>query len=206
MSDKIKFTKTELKLQQEMLRQFLRFLPPLQLKKQQLQMEIHATRERLKQIQNQEEALLDSLAGWVGLFRDEAMVQNLRKEIRLTKIERGEANIAGVLVPTFTGAEFSMPALDPMTTEWYWDDAAEVLRKAVSLRAAAIIIGEQERLLAKELKMTSQRVNLFEKVKIPECRENIHRIRIQLSDQETSAIVRAKIAQSLDKEDGEDES
>ncbi|OQA77810.1 MAG: V-type ATP synthase subunit D [Lentisphaerae bacterium ADurb.Bin242] len=205
MSDKIKFTKTELKLQQEMLRQFLRFLPPLQLKKQQLQMEIHATRERLKQIQNQEEALLDSLAGWVGLFRDEAMVQNLRKEIRLTKIERGEANIAGVLVPTFTGAEFSMPALDPMTTEWYWDDAAEVLRKAVSLRAAAIIIGEQERLLAKELKMTSQRVNLFEKVKIPECRENIHRIRIQLSDQETSAIVRAKIAQSLDKEDGEDE-
>jgi len=205
MSDKIKFTKTELKLQQEMLGQFLRFLPPLQLKKQQLQMEIQASRERLKQIHRQEDALLDSLAGWVGLFRDEAMVKNLREGIRLKKIERGEANIAGVMVPTFAGAEFSMPSFDPMTTEWYWDDAADELRKAISLRAAAIIIGEQERLLARELKTTSQRVNLFEKVKIPECRENIHRIRIQLSDQETSAIVRAKIAQALGGENGEEE-
>lgn len=205
MSDKLKFTKTEMKLQQEMLKQFLRFLPPLQLKKQQLQMEIHASRERLKQIRKQEDDLLDSLSGWVGLFRDEAMVRKLRAEIRLIKIERGETNIAGVQVPTFAGAEFSMPTLDPMTTEWYWDDAAEALRKALSLRAAAIIIGEQERLLAKELKSTSQRVNLFEKVKIPECRENIHKIRVQLSDQETSAIVRAKIALALGGEEGEDE-
>lgn len=205
MSEKIKFTKTELKQQQEMLGQFLRFLPPLQLKKQQLQMEINASRERLRKIRRQEEALLDSLAGWIGLFQDEAMVRKLREEIRLTKIERGETNIAGIMVPTFVSAEFSMPSLDPMTTEWYWDDAAEALRKAVSLRAAAVIIGEQERLLAEELRVTTQRVNLFEKVKIPECRENIHRIRIQLSDQETSAIVRAKIAQSLGNENGEDE-
>lgn len=204
MSEKLKFTKTELKLQQEMLKQFLRFLPPLQLKKQQLQMEIQASRERLNQIRSQEEALLDTVAGWVGLFRDEAMVRKLRQEIRLTKIERGEANIAGVQVPTFAGAEFSMPDLDPMTTEWYWDDAAEALRQALSLRAAAIILGEQERLLAKELKTTSQRVNLFEKVKIPECRENIQRIRVQLGDQETSAIVRAKIALALGGDEEED--
>ncbi len=206
MSEKIKFTKTELKQQQEMLSQFLRFLPPLQLKKQQLQMEIQASRERLKALRREEEALLESLSGWAGLFRDETMMAKLRAEIRLLHIERGQTNIAGVLVPTFAGAEFSMPVLDPLNTEWYWDDAAAALREALSLRAAAVIIGEQERLLAKELKVTSQRVNLFEKVKIPECRENIHRIRVQLSDQETSAIVRAKIAQALGVEDGEDES
>ncbi len=205
MSDKIKFTKTELKQQQEMLGHFLRFLPPLQLKQQQLQMEVQASRERLKQVSEQETALLDSLDSWIGLFLDEAMVEKLRKGIRMTEIRRGQTNIAGIMVPTFDGAEFSMPELDPMTTEWYWDDAAEALRKAVSLRAAAIIIGEQERLLSKELKTTSQRVNLFEKVKIPECRENIHRIRIQLGDQETSAIVRAKIAQALEDEDREED-
>ncbi len=206
MGDKIKLTKTELKLQQDMLAQFRRFLPPLQLKQQQLQQEIQLSRERLKRLRRQEEALLDALAGWVGLFRDEEMVRQLRKTIRLTRIVRGETNIAGIMVPTFDGAEVAMPTLDPMTTEWYWDDAAEALREAVSLRAAAIIIGEQERLLSKELKTTSQRVNLFEKVKIPECRDNIRRIRVQLSDQETSAIVRAKIAQSHGGEDEEEES
>ncbi len=204
MSAKIKFTKTELKQQQEMLSQFRRFLPPLQLKKQQLQMEVQASRERLRQVREQETALLNSLAGWVGLFLDEAMIDKLREGIRMTEIKRGQTNIAGIMVPTFAGAEFAMPELDPMTTEWYWDDAAEALRQAASLRAAAIIIGEQEKLLSKELQTTSQRVNLFEKVKIPECRENIHRIRIQLGDQETSAIVRAKIAQALEDEDRED--
>jgi V/A-type H+-transporting ATPase subunit D len=205
MSEKIKFTKTELKQQQGMLDQFLRFLPPLLLKKQQLQMEVQASRERLRRVRVQEDELLDSLAGWIGLFQDKAMVKKLREGIRLTKIERGQENMAGIMVPTFAGVEFSMPTLDPMTTEWYWDDAAEGLRQAVSLRAAAIIIGEQERLLTKELKTTAQRVNLFEKVKIPECRANIHRIRIQLGDQDTSAIVRAKMAQALSREDGEDE-
>ena len=50
------------------------------------------------------------------------------------------------------------------------------------------------RLLAEELRTTSQRVNLFEKVKIPECRENIRVIRIFLGDQQTADVARAKIA------------
>ena len=35
---------------------------------------------------------------------------------------------------------------------------------------------------------------LFEKVKIPEARENIRRIQIYLGDQQTAAVVRGKIA------------
>ena len=35
---------------------------------------------------------------------------------------------------------------------------------------------------------------VIEKVKIPECRENIRRIRIMLGDLETSAVARSKIA------------
>ena len=51
-------------------------------------------------------------------------------------------------------------------------------------------------LLSKELKTTSQRVNLFEKVKIPEAKENIKRIAIYLGDQQTAAVVRGKIAKN----------
>ena len=44
---KIKYTKTEQKHQQDSLKQFLRFLPTLQLKKQQLQQEVRISVEKL---------------------------------------------------------------------------------------------------------------------------------------------------------------
>ena len=53
---------------------------------------------------------------------------------------------------------------------------------------------EQVRLLEKELLTTSQRVNLFEKVKIPETEENIRKISIYMADQQVSAVVRSKIS------------
>ena len=41
---------------------------------------------------------------------------------------------------------------------------------------------------------TSQRVNLFEKVKIPETEANIKKISIYMADQQVSAVVRSKIS------------
>jgi V/A-type H+/Na+-transporting ATPase subunit D len=52
------------------------------------------------------------------------------------------------------------------------------------------------------LRLTSQRVNLFEKVKIPEAEEALRIIRIALGDQQAAEVVRAKIAKakSLERE------
>jgi V/A-type H+-transporting ATPase subunit D len=74
------------------------------------------------------------------------------------------------------------------------DDGMEALDQLMQLRVQRLILEEQGRLLRKELRTTTQRVNLFEKVKIPECRDNIRTIRIFLGDQDTSAVARAKIA------------
>ena len=49
-------------------------------------------------------------------------------------------------------------------------------------------------MLSRELRTATQRVNLFEKVKIPETREIIKKISIYLGDQQTSEVVRGKIA------------
>jgi V/A-type H+/Na+-transporting ATPase subunit D len=50
--------------------------------------------------------------------------------------------------------------------------------------------------LGEELRITTQRVNLFEKVKIPDTRENIRRINIFLGDQQTAAVVRGKLSKN----------
>ena len=68
------------------------------------------------------------------------------------------------------------------------------LRDIAKYDALVKTLQERIDLLQKELRTTVQRVNLFEKVKIPEAKENIRVISIYLQDQQTAAVVRGKIA------------
>ena len=66
------------------------------------------------------------------------------------------------------------------------------------------MLKKQDDLVREELRVTAQRVNLFEKVKIPEARENIRRIQIYLGDMQTAAVVTGKIAkEKIQKKNGE---
>ena len=70
------------------------------------------------------------------------------------------------------------------------------MREIARLNVLLKTLKKQSELLNRELRITSQRVNLFEKVKIPEAKENIRVFEIYLGDQQTSAVVRGKIAKS----------
>jgi V/A-type H+-transporting ATPase subunit D len=72
----------------------------------------------------------------------------------------------------------------------------DVATKLLTLQCERAIYEEQKRLVTEELQLTSQRVNLFEKVKIPECKEAIRVIKIALGDEQTAAVTRGKIAKS----------
>ena len=68
---RLKTTKNELKAQRDTLRRLERYLPTLQLKKTQLQMEVRQVDARIERNQQRERALLDGLAAWVALFSDD---------------------------------------------------------------------------------------------------------------------------------------
>ena len=68
---KIKHTKTELKAQTDALKRFQRFLPMLQLKKQQLQAEIAGISAKLAEVQQREAAARKRLEAWVALYSDD---------------------------------------------------------------------------------------------------------------------------------------
>ena len=191
---KIKFTKTELKKQQDAQKQFLRFLPTLPLKKQQLQMEVRQSTAQLEANLAAQRELVARMAGFLELFGNDEALAFLESRVKIRSVKKGVANIAGISIPVFDQVDFEPIGWDLFDTDWYVDDAVQALRDAVSLREAYKVLEEQHRLLSAELRTTSQRVNLFEKVKIPECRENIRRIRIMLGDLETSAVARSKIA------------
>ena len=191
---KLKLTKTELKTQQNAYKQFTRFLPTLQLKKQQLQMEMRTSQARLRDNEAEQERTRKSLNAWIALFGDEEGLELLPALLTLAKVEKSTTNIAGVTVPVFQKADFTVAEYDLFKEECWIDDALEMLKKLISQQEAHKVLEEQYRLLAEELRTTTQRVNLFEKVKIPECKENIRKIRIYLGDIDTAGVVRSKIA------------
>ena len=69
-----------------------------------------------------------------------------------------------------------------------------MLTSILGLKAERAVLEKQHELVAQELNTTSQRVNLFEKVKIPECRENIRIIKIAIGDEQIASVTRGKIA------------
>ena len=189
---KIKLTKTELKAQTDALKRFQRFLPMLQLKKQQLQGEIAGIVQKAEETSARERAVRADLDRWVGLFAtDESLVAGL---VKVKGINTGTANVAGVTIPTFESIETDVREVDVWATPAWVDNAVETTTQVLSLQCERAIYEEQKALVEKELQLTSQRVNLFEKVKIPECKEAIRKIKIAIGDEQTAAVTRGKIA------------
>ncbi len=189
---KIKLTKNELKVQKDALKMYRRYLPTLTLKKQQLQAEIRTIEAKAEAVRKEKEALEKGFDSWIAVFSEKnAFPEGI---ITVSNIRKGEGNIAGVSIPTFEGADFSRGDYDLYETPLWVDIAANHMEKAMLLDLEAEVLDEQVRLLEAELLATSQRVNLFEKVKIPETEENIKKISIYMADQQVSAVVRSKIS------------
>ena len=189
---KIKLTKNELKVQKDALKMYRRYLPTLTLKKQQLQSEIRTIEAKAKAVRKERENLELGFREWIAVFSEmDAFPKGI---ITVSNIRKGKGNIAGVDIPTFEGADFSRGDYDLYETPLWVDIAANHMEKAMSLDLEAEVLDEQVRLLEIELLSTSQRVNLFEKVKIPETEENIKKISIYMADQQVSAVVRSKIS------------
>ena len=191
---KVKLTKTELKAQTDALKRFLRFLPMLQLKKQQLQGEIAGIVAKAEAVTAKEKAVRAELDSWVALMAtDENLLSGL---VKVKSVNTASANIAGVAIPTFESVETEVREIDPWATPAWVDDEVKAAVDVLTLQCERAVFEEQRRLVTEELQLTSQRVNLFEKVKIPECREAIRVIKIALGDEQTAAVTRGKIAKS----------
>jgi V/A-type H+-transporting ATPase subunit D len=189
---KLKLTKNEHKKQKDSLKMFQRYLPTLMLKKQQLQMEIRTVELRVSDLGAEKDRLNERFRKWIGVFCETGVFT--ADILRITRLVVGEGNIAGVLIPLFEGAEFEIAPYNLVEKPLWLDLAVENMKKGLLLDLEIQCLEEQRRRLEKELRTTSQRVNLFEKIKIPEAKANIKKIAVYLGDQQTAAVVRGKIS------------
>ena len=194
---KIKLTKNEQKKQKDSLKQFTRYLPTLQLKKQQLQTVIRQSYDEIEELKVKQKEAVEGMKSWIAVYGENSSWSEERSISHLVKVKevkKTKGNIAGVEVPVFQSLVFEDVPYDLRVYPLWVDKAIVALGEIARYDALIETLKERIRLLDKELRTTTQRVNLFEKVKIPEAKENIRKIGIYLQDQQTSAVVRGKIA------------
>ena len=194
---KIKLTKNEQKKQKDSLKQFTRYLPTLQLKKQQLQTVIRQSYAEIEELKVKQKEAVEGMKSWIAVYGENSSWSEERSISHLVKVKevkKTKGNIAGVEVPVFQSLVFEDVPYDLRVYPLWVDKAIVALGEIARYDALIETLKERIRLLDKELRTTTQRVNLFEKVKIPEANENIRKIGIYLQDQQTSAVVRGKIA------------
>ena len=190
---KIKHTKNELKAQREALARYERFLPTLELKKSQLVTEIRHLSLAIEQVEEEIRKVTEQVFAWVDVMAEEV---DLKAWLKIKEIHTDEGNIAGIEIRIFRQVEFEDVPYDFFTTPLWVDRALSILIEQIARRIKIKILQEQIEVLQQELRVTIQRINLFEKVKIPETRENIRIIQIFLGDAQTAEVVRGKIAKS----------
>lgn len=188
---KIKYTKNELKQQKDALKRYSRYLPMLLLKKQQLQMEMRRVTAEIIASQDKRDKLLEDMQPWLAVLAEEVGLPEL---VKVEAVDTSIGNIAGVEIPVFNGITLAAIEYDIFAMPLWVDRAVIALKQLLTQDAEISVLTKEHSLLHDELRTTSQRVNLFEKVKIPETRENIRTIQIYLGDEQTAAVVRGKIA------------
>ena len=165
----------------------------LKLKQQQLQLTLREVASKLRTARNAVRAAEAKFEPYRDILADVAGV-NVPELATPETIRTSSVNIAGVNVPVFEEVRFAPVEYSLFATPVWVDQALADLRDVNRHLARAEVLDRQFELLNRELTKIIQRVNLFEKVKIPEAYEAIRIIRIKLGDEMTAAVGRAKIA------------
>lgn len=189
--------KTTLKYQRDQLKTFKKFLPSLDLKRQQLLVALKKARRELEEADQQRgelESKLDKIYPLLGSTT--ARTRNLASLIQISSVQISEENLVGTRLPVADQVSFSVAEYSRMVMPFWVDLLIEDLKAMAENDVLLQVRQERVKLLEYASRKITQRVNLFEKVLIPQAEADIRKIVIFLSDQERAAVVRSKIAKN----------
>ena len=190
----LSLNKSSLQQQRDKLRLFERFLPSLELKRQQLTAEYKKAVQALAEAEQGADKASRSLAALLPILGSTPM--KLSGLVRVGRLDLTEEELLGLRLPTLRAVEFEESAYSALSTPFWLDELVVCIKEVVTYRLRLQVYRERVRRMQVAVRRVSQRVNLFEKVLIPNARRDIARINIFLSDVERAAVVTSKIAKA----------
>jgi V/A-type H+-transporting ATPase subunit D len=196
MALKIQYNKTFLQQLQKQLRVRENALPTLQAKESALRLEVKKAKGGVRAIEKalDEARTLASRSHRLWPEFPPALLSLAGVDIDIKKI-------AGVKTPEFRRSRFSLADFSLFNSPGWVPDGVALLRNAAALTVERAVAQRKVEILEYARKKTTQKVNLYEKVQIPEYHESILKIKRFLEDEENLAkssqkILKQRIAQA----------
>ena len=168
------------------------FLPSLDLKRRQLLGEQAKAKQAIATLNQQLIALEPLIANDLLMLSNQEV--DLTDIIKVVGVDVVKENVMGTRLPKLNGVDIQVQAYALLGRPHWVDPVVDALRTAVELRLRLQVAEQRLALLSQAVRKITQRVNLFDKVLIPQTQANIKKIRIYLSDAERAAVVNSKIA------------
>lgn len=156
-----------------------RALPTLKNKETALRMEVKKAKKDTKNFASELESII--------LEQEEGNKIWCEYDLSLLMLDQltlGEKKIAGVRIPILEEVSFVSARFNLFSSPKWFSDGISVLRKIIQLEAELRISTQRIEILEYARKKTTQKVNLYEKVQIPEYEKTIRKIKRFLEDDE----------------------
>lgn len=193
MAKKYKLNKSELTRMKREVKIYNQFLPVLKLKQEQLQIEHLKIRREYNHFNSLFIGIKKRNEGLISVLSDEK-AGYVFSYCKIFSVSLGVKSVAGVSVPKLNCIKFTEAPLYYFAFSAWFVKNINTLREFVKINVKINILLKQLFLIKKELKKSTQQVNLFEQVLIPESKYAIKRIKIALADEQVAAVGRGKIA------------
>ena len=194
---KLSLTKSGLQKQRNELKLYQKLLPSLDLKRMQLTAERNKAQNQLAELERTILDRKDQIIKELPMLADQEF--ELSQLFRVESVAIRQDNVVGVKLPvvgeddvTFSETRYSL-----LAKPFWVDQLVKGLQQMAILDIQRQVAVRRVRELEQAVRRITQRVNLFEKILIPNAKKNIQRIQIFLGDAERSAVVRSKIAKAI---------
>lgn len=187
-------SKSGLQKERDNLRLYRKVLPSLDLKRRQLLGEQKRAERAFEEITAEFTGFPARIGRELPMLGASAV--DLTGLLTVREVRIGMENVVGVKLPVLVAIEFEEVGYSLLGKPHWVDLAIRRMREYAELKTRCDLARERFEILRKAARKITQRVNLFEKILIPEAETNIKRIQIFLSDAERAAVVQSKIAKS----------
>ncbi len=184
--------KSSLQKEREKLKLLERLLPSLDLKRRQLLLELNRALDLLKQGREALATLQSDIGRQLPMLAEEEI--DVAGLVHLEAVQMGQENVVGVRLPVLQDLSFTIAEYSFLAKPAWVDVLVQRLQEAVAFRVRLAVAQKRTEILQQAVRRMTQRVNLFEKILIPQTKQNIKKIQIYLGDAERAAVVRAKLA------------
>ena len=191
MAIKFQYNKTSMQRLEKELRIRVNALPTLKNKEAALRVEVKRAKEEAEKLdkelkeKTQEYQYMNKL--WDEFDRD---------LIRVKNIELDTKKIAGVETPVFKDANFEIKDFSIYNRPHWYLDGLDIIKELTKLALEREVYFRKMNMLNYARKKTTQKVNLYEKVQIPDYQNAIRKIKRFLEDEENLSKAAQKIVKN----------